>query len=587
MSILSPKNSSKLEQYQNLYETFSNNRLLELKHAVENKTASRRDIEEFSTLISFERIRTFSNFVKSMNYPIDYQWFHWLLIEVIDDIIESKKSRRLMIEIPPRHCKTLIAGIFLCTYLFGRFRDKSIVYATANNDKAVNEASNMRNVITSDRYQQLFPGAKVKSSLEDINELSKRDRKNKKDTATVLSNVYSERGSIRSVGMGDMLSGYPAHFLVADDLYKGYTEAQSDKIRENIWNWFCTVFLTRADKSSIGGCAHGIVFFTRWHDDDICGRIQRIQQVNRKEIDDLESLGMPWIDWDIFSFEALKTDTKIAHPLDKRKIGDPLWKLYETEYHSHKLLNPLMFEAIYQANPINKLGRLFERSHFQEYDTVPENISRIVIAIDPNLKEGKINDKTGNKTSSDNFAIVVLGVSHNRIYLLDFVAKSKDYKNLKLETMAMIRKYPHYWACVIEQTASGPALTSDLKQYVGRIVEFSPGSPSKYEKASLIAPTLIDGKYFVPSHKIRPDIDNFINQHISFTGEKGRHDDLVDANVIAILYYLQNKCVSNISFITTMNINSNPQLLGPSKLNIKGLLPSYQRNNRINRRIDN
>ncbi len=571
-----PKDSSKLEEYQNLYNTYSPARLLELEHAVKNKYAFKNEIEEFYTLVSFERIRTFSNFIKSMNYDIDYQWFHWLLIEVIDDIITSNHSRRLMIELPPRHCKTLIAGIFLCTYLFGRFKDKCIIYATANHEKAVSEANNMRNVITGERYQQLFPGAKVKSSLDDINELSKRDRKNKKDTATVLSNVYSNRGEIRVGGMGDMLSGHPGHFLVADDLYKGYAEAQSDKVRENIWQWFWTVFLARADKSSFGGCAHGIVFFTRWHDDDICGRIQRKMQESQREILEIGDRQIDWIDWEIFSFEALKTNTKVSHPADVRETGEPLWKIYEPEYYSHKLMNPLMFEAIYQGNPVNKLGKLFERHHFQDYDMLPPEISRVIIAIDPNLKEGRVNDNTGVKANSDNFAIVVLGIASDRIYLLDWVAKSKDYKTLKLETLGIIRKYPHYWACVIEQTASGPALTSDLKQYVGRIVEFSPGSTSKYEKASLIAATLIDGKYYVPNRRLRPDIDIFINQHVSFTGEKGKHDDLVDANVIGLLYYLQNKCVSNISFMSTINNSPIRGLIKSTPMTLKTLLPRYK-----------
>jgi len=570
------KESEKLEEFQGLYNTFSFKRLRDLQAVVENRTASRKDIEEFSTLISFERIRTFMNYIKSMNYPIDYQWFHWLLVEVIDDMIVSPHSKRLMIEIPPRHCKTLIAGIFLCTYLFGRFKDKSIIYATANNDKAVSEASNMRNVITSERYQQLFPGAKVKSSLENIDMLSKRDRKGKKDTATVLSNVYSDRGSIRCAGMGDMLSGHPGQFLVADDLYKGYAEAQSDKIRETIWQWFWTVFMARADKSGFSPTAHGIVFFTRWHDDDICGRIQRMQIENRQQIDELEHRGIPWVDWDVFSFEAIKTGTKISHPLDKREVGDPLWKLYEPEYYQHKIHNPLMFEAIYQGNPINMLGKLFERSHFQDYEQLPKDISRIIIAIDPNLKEGKTSTKTGIKASSDNFAIVVLGCSGNRIYLLDWVAKSKDYRTLKIETAMMIRKYPYYWALIIEQTASGPALTSDLKQHYGRIVEFSPGSPSKYEKASLAAPTFVDGKYYVPSRKLRPDIDSFINQHINFTGEKGKHDDMVDANVIGVIYYMQNKCLSNAAFIKTESYSSAPRLFGTRQMTINSLLPSYR-----------
>ncbi len=574
------KDSSKIEEYHSLFDSYSPSRLLELEHAVLNKQANRHEMAEFQNLVSFERIRTFTNFVKSMNYNIDYQWFHWLLMEVIDDMISATRSKRLMIELPPRHGKTLIAGVFLCTYLFGRFKDKRIIYATANNDKAVSEAINMRNVITSDRYQLLFPGAKVKSSLEDINEISKRDRKSKKDTATVLSNLYSERGEIRTAGMGDMLSGHAGHFLVADDLYKGNAEAQSDKMRENIWQWFWTVFMARADKSSVGGCAHGVVFFTRWHDDDICGRIQRKMQESQREILELEDKKIPWIDWDIFSFEAIKTETKISHPADKRLPGEPLWQLYEPEYYLQKINNERMFEAQYQANPINKLGKLFERHHFQEYEMLPKDISRVIIAIDPNLKEGKLNTTTGIHNSSDNFAIVVLGIASDRIYLLDWVAKSKNYNILKMETIGIIRKYPHYWACVIEQTASGPALTSDLRNFVGRIIEFAPGSTSKYEKASLIAPTLIDRKYYVPSRKIRADIDVFINQHTSFTGEKGKHDDLVDANVIGILYYLQNKCVSNISFIETMNNSPARGLMRSAPMTLKSLLPQFQKSQR-------
>lgn len=565
-----------LLELQELFQTYSAKRLLELKEVVENGTANRREILEFRKLVSFENIRTFTNFVRAMNYDIDYQWFHWLLMSVLDDIIVSPRSRRLMVELPPRHCKTLLAGILLCAYLFGRFKDKNTIYATANNEKAVSELTNMRSVITSDRYQQIFPGAKAKSSLDDDNELDKRTRKTKKDTANILSNVYSDRGSIRTAGMGDMLSGYPGHFLIADDLYKGHAEAQSDKIRETIWHWFWSVFMTRADKierkDGIIEPAHAIVFFTRWHDDDVCGRIQRLQNENRAEIEQLESAGIPWIDWEVFSFEAVKTGTKSSHPLDKRLPGEPLWKKYEDIYHSQRIMNPLKFEAIYQANPINNIGKLFEKHYFQEYQTLPEAISRIVIGIDPNLKETK---------SSDSFAIVVLGLSGQKVFLLDFVAKARNYETLKIETMHMLRKYPYYWAVIVEQTANGPALTSDLKKTFSRIVEFKPGSNSKFERASLILPVLASGNYFIPSRNIKPDIEFFVNQHTSFTGEKGRHDDLVDANVIALMFYMQNKCVSNISQIRTMQASPVKQIVSSnSKFALSGILPSSRKSHR-------
>lgn len=559
--------SEKLAQLQELYSTYSPKRLIELRECISTKNASMADRNEFQKLLSFERIRTYSNYVKSMNYQIDWQWFHHVVIAKIDEMIAAPISKRVMFELPPRHCKTLLAGQLLSTYLFGRFLNKSIVYATAVNPKAVEEATAMRNIITSARYQELFPGAKVKTSLENTDHLDKRTRKNKRDTATVLSNLFSERGGIRTVGMGDILTGHPFHFGIADDLYKGFAEAQSDKIRESIWNWFIKVFCSRADKGTVNAVAHIIMFFTRWHEDDVCGRLQRIQNENRNEIEEFESYGGVWYDWEVLSFEAIKTDTKIAHISDKRAVGEPLWKLYESEYYQSKVFDPMGFEALYQQNPVNKYGRLFERSFFQEYETLPNDIRNIVISIDPNLKDGK-SSVTG---VSDNFAILVFGLSRDNIYLLDFLGKSKDYNTLKLETQNFLRKFPHHWQIVIEQTASGPALTSDLKHSgFYRITEFSPGSKSKYEKASLIIPELMAGKYFVPSRRNRPDIEHYINQHLNFSGQKGKKDDFVDATVIGILYYMQHRSLSDINYVKTI---PNPRMnsILPKRQNLLGV----------------
>jgi predicted phage terminase large subunit-like protein len=569
------------EQLQDLYANYSPKRLLDLKVAVENKTATLMERKEFGSLLSFERIRTYTNFVKSMNYDIDWQWFHKVVMTKIDEIIASPTSKRLMIEMPPRHCKTLLAGQFLSTYLFGRFPNKSIVYATAVNPKAVEEAANMRNIITSERYQDLFPGAKVKSSFEDSTVMDKRTKKNKRDTATILSNVYSERGGIRTVGMGDILTGHPFHFGIADDLYKGYAEAQSDKIRENIWKWFVSVFLTRADKKTVGGVAHIIMFFTRWHDDDACGRLQRMQTESRDEIEALEELGIEWYDWEVISFEAIRTAETKGHSSDNRAIGEPLWKIYEPEYHAQRILNPLGFEAMYQGHPINQFDKLFERSFFQEYDRLPENITRIIIGIDPNLKEGKNNASLNSKDSSDNFAIVVHGMSGKNIYLLDWIGKSKDYGIFKNEVWFILQKYPHYLQIIIEQTASGPALTHDLKtKGVYRLVEFETGSKSKYERASLIVPEMKQGFYFVPTRRLRPDIDHYITQFVNFTGEKGRHDDFVDATVSTLLWYLQHPCVISLSDMCTFSNNQVPRILPKNVASIANLLPVNRNNPR-------
>jgi predicted phage terminase large subunit-like protein len=536
---------------------------------VSKNLATLSEINEFQELINFANISSYRSYVMALELPIDWQWFHYDLMDIIDDILESKISRRLMVFLPPRHCKTLLCGQLLSTYIFGRFQDKEIVYATAVEEKAEEELDKVRSTLVSDKYRELFPDIAIKSGIEDISEIDKRIRKSKKDTATTISNLNSVRGKYTAVGRGNMLTGKAAHISIADDLYKDFKDASSDKIRDSIWKWFTMVFSTRVDKPRLDSVHHMILFFTRWHDMDVCGELLRIQAENENETLEREQKhGIKVPRWEVFSYEAIKTERtyKLEHgdgnPLsdipgmiacsqsDPRELGEPLWPKYHAEYIVQQNTDPKAFEAMYQANPQGAMSRIFEESYFtKRYTNIPPDLVKILISIDPNLKDSK---------DCDDAAFSVWGLRANKdVFLLEFTSKPLNYQTLKLETMRLINKYRNYHAVLVENKANGVALTSDLKTRFSRVLEFNPGSASKEERARIVLPFFIAGNVYLPDRSICPNIDKYVNIMLGFTGKRGGKDDLVDSTVMALMYYMQTSRVLGVENIQRIPRNAN------------------------------
>ncbi|MBK7513550.1 MAG: hypothetical protein IPI76_14995 [Chloracidobacterium sp.] len=68
------------------------------------------------------------------------------------------------------------------------------------------------------------------------------------------------------------MTGYGADLIIIDDPVKGRSEAGSPVLRERLWNWFRDDLSTRLEpEGSI------ILIQTRWHEDDLAGRLLREQ----------------------------------------------------------------------------------------------------------------------------------------------------------------------------------------------------------------------------------------------------------------------------------------------------------------------
>lgn len=204
----------------------------------------------------------------------------------------------------------------------------------------------IQRLIDNAEYAQIFPETKLNSS-------------NVVTTTNYLRNsecfeIINHQGSLRVVGRGGSLTSKTVDCMIYDDLYKDAAEANSPVVREGAWQWY-----TKVAKTRLHNDAQELIVFTRWHKDDIIGKI-----IDSEEVIEARS----WTDiekakekncWLLVNFEAIKTGEPTE--LDNRQEGEPLWeKRHSIErLKQQKALDPVGFECLFQGRPNNAEGRLY------------------------------------------------------------------------------------------------------------------------------------------------------------------------------------------------------------------------------------
>lgn len=455
--------------------------------------------------------------------------FHRVMMDAIDDAINNRGPRRIIMTMPPRHWKTMIGRNCFMTYMFGRYPDRIGVYATYNEDFAENGKDEVAKILASEEYKWLFPNARTRSTTEELEDIDRSIRKTKKDTAKRISSVNS-RGDLHFVGRGNALTGIGAHFLVADDLYKDQQEAESEKISRSIMDWFEKVFLTRREPKAIE-----LIFYTRWLSNDVIGKLIEYN-LNNKDPN--------YETYRILRFAAEKDEADFDEDTyDTRALGEPLDPDRVAEYaRAKKDANTWM--AMYQQKPLDVKGLLFELGLFGRY-SYPMVGGLRVISVDANYtKDSQTTDRTG---------ITVWKKINNKYYLERIINRKMNYTELRTVVSNLAQEYSDYWAIVIEEAANGVALIDDMRTVFPRIIGVKPHGKTKRERAQMILPVVQSGGVMIPTKEICDNIDEFMTEVSRFTGtQKNEKDDLVDSMVMAITYFEQFAYLHGSTLIDTI-----------------------------------
>ena len=285
----------------------------------------------------------FAQYMQSSFQPTP---FHVAYYRVLD-YFAAGRIKNLIIQAPPQHGKSQGSSRFLPAFMLGRNPNLKTCICSYAATIAKDFNRDVQRLIDNDAYRTLFPETYLNGS----------------NVVTVANNylrnsdvfeIVNHTGSLRVVGRGGSLTSKTVDVMIFDDLYKDAQEANSPQIRTTAWDWYTKVARTRLHNDS-----QQLIVFTRWHPEDIIGKL--IETENVIEVTSWEELdNVPPGAWVLVNFEAIKTGA--PSEIDGREQGEALWPARHSleRLLQQKQLDPVGFQCLFQGDPGNAEGRLYQ-----------------------------------------------------------------------------------------------------------------------------------------------------------------------------------------------------------------------------------
>ena len=417
-----------------------------------------------------------------------------LLCELLEDV-ERGDLTQLIITMPPRHGKSMTVTESFPSWFIGKDPERRVIEVSYGSDLAQRFGRNNRR--------------KIDEFGKDIFDITIS-----RDNASVTNwGIEGHSGGMISAGIGGAITGHGADLLIIDDPIKNRQEAESITYRENIWSEWQDTLSSRLHP---GGRV--IIIMTRWHEDDLVGRI----------------LAKSPEGWTVINLPAIAEENDIIG----REEGQALWpERYDNKWCANKKasLGSRSWESLYQGHPHPAEGNLFKASMFKHYKIV-SNCYNV---------EGKIYDKEqckifqtcdvagSMKSSADYFVLGTFAICPNsELLVLDIFRERLEGPD---QPALIMKKFQEYKPLMIgvESANMGLTLYQQLRRMGLPVVELKPET-DKFTRAIPAAARYEAGTIFhlENSHWLN-DLETEL---LSFPN--GAHDDQVD--VISYAVFMQS-----------------------------------------------
>jgi predicted phage terminase large subunit-like protein len=409
--------------------------------------------------------------------------------------VERGEIRRLMVNLPVRHGKSVLCSQIFPAWFIGRNPRRSVISSSHSEDLAVRNNRIAKQLVEDDRWPFETRLASDSSSAQRWN--------------------TREGGGCYAIGVGGGITGRGADALLIDDaLHDGQSQNEMDKA----FAWYSEVAFPRLEpRGSV------IVVGARFADLDLCGQIAESPDGSN---------------WQVVNIPAIAGEGDVLG----REIGEALWpsrmNLEEIEMR-RVAMSSRAFEAQFQQDPTPAGGKFYKLEWLSErYETLPatlrvtettgELVRRtmfgeaakprgliVMQAIDSAWKTGP---------SSDFSVIASIATDLVDFYIVDIWRQRVQYPDLRRAAVERYELFHPRMVCV-EEAASGFAVVQELKASTPIPVVGIKPVESKEARAEAVLPLWESGRV-----KIRANAswtDELIAEFLRFPG--GRHDDQVDA----------------------------------------------------------
>jgi predicted phage terminase large subunit-like protein len=418
--------------------------------------------------------------------------------------VEDGEIKRLMGLMPPGSAKSTYTLVLFPVHVMGRRPGHQVIVANYGSDLPRKWGRKARSIVRQAAYKQIFNTTLSKES-------SAADE-------WALSNGSEYMGA----GVHTGITGNRADGIVWDDLIRGREQADSELMRNKTWDAYVDDLLTRKKPD-----AWEIGITTRWHEDDVAGRILPAAYAGESGwIDDRD--GNRWY------VVCLPAEAERADDLLERKIGDRIWpEHFGPKHFSQFKRNPRTWSALYQQRPSPEDGEYFKLDWLRPTERLPPR---------EQLRIYGASDYAVTAHGGDYTVHAVVGLeAAGRMYLLDLWRRQAS-SELWVEAFCdLVRHWrPIGWAEERGQISSGigPFLDQRIRARAAFVARtpFATRGDKTVRAQSIRGRMALEGLY-VPA--AAPWLADFRAELLSFPA--GRHDDQVDA--IGLIGQLLDKMV--------------------------------------------
>jgi len=384
-------------------------------------------------------------------------------------------SLRIVLAAPPQHGKTVLTSHGLAK-LAGRARFSShFAYATFSQTRSDEVARDFRRLL-------------LEAGLNPKGQLRKQE-------------LPRNNTHIKFTSIGGPLTGYPIDadgVLVVDDPFKDGAEARSKVIRDRVYSWFQEVAMTRVHPG-----ASVIVMATRWHEDDLSGRLIKDG-------------------WQYLNLQALCEDPA-TDPLGRQE-GEALWeeKRPRVFLEERRARDPWGFTALYQGRPRPRGGALFREP--ARFDRLPDGAYRCAYGIDLAYSA---------RTQAD-WSVWVRMLRIGDQYFITEVCRRQVQAPeflLALRAAQADKRGPMRWYAGGTEKGVADFIKKKIPQ-----LKVMPATADKFQRAQPLAEAWNAGRVALPSEESEfygEWVDLFVNEFLAFTGVNDPNDDQIDAGASA------------------------------------------------------
>ncbi len=460
--------------------------------------------EEYQTILR----NNFASFIERSFYELNPQanFLPGRYIELVAATLEkcrTGKTKRLILNLPPRTLKSHAASVAFPAWLLGHDPSKQIICASYGQDLADKHARDCRTLMSSSFYRGLFPRTALSSEKLSVNDF-----------------MTTAQGFRMSTSVNGVLTGRGADIIILDDILKP-DDALSETRRRAANDWYFNTLLSRLNSKENGII---MIVMQRLHQEDLVGEVMEREH------------------WDVLSLPAIAQDDECY------SIDGPIWNCAFTRKAGEALhperdsvatyqairanVGEYNFQSQYQQSPMPLEGGMIKRDWLKFYapEEMPKPFRMVVQSWDTANKAGELND----------FSVCTTwGIHKKQFYLLHVYRNRLTFPALKRAAKELYERFRPR-KIVIEDKASGTSLIQELKaQGLLGIEAYQPppgsdkpmrtvGQSMKFESGHVLLPTNATW------------LDDYVRELTGFPGAK--FDDQVDSTTQALDFMSSKAC---------------------------------------------